>query len=217
MIELLIKAVLSYLLGSVIGSLILRPLAGGVDIRTVGSGNAGATNAMRALGKKVAVVVLLIDLAKGWIATALIAPWAIPGMTPAPEWQAWNVTACGIAVMLGHVYPCWYGFRGGKGFATLVGAVLGIGGWPFLHMLLVWLAVVIITGYVGLASILSACGLAVAIAVSHISPHTPLMTFGVLAALLVAFTHRSNIARMRAGTESRAKRIWLFGLRKGAP
>jgi glycerol-3-phosphate acyltransferase PlsY len=217
MTQFLVKAVLSYLLGSVIGSLLLRPLAGGVDIRTVGSGNAGATNAMRALGKKVAVVVLLIDVAKGWVATALIAPWAIPGIAAVAEWQVWDVTACGIAVMLGHVYPVWYGFRGGKGFATLVGAVLGISGLQFLHLLLVWLAVVIITGYVGLASILSAWGLAVTLAVSHMSPHAPLATFGVLAALLVTVTHRANIARMRAGTESRAKKLWLLGLRKRAP
>jgi glycerol-3-phosphate acyltransferase PlsY len=111
----------------------------------------------------------------------------------------------------------WYGFRGGKGFATLVGAVLGISGWPFLHVLLVWLVVVTITGYVGLASIVSAWGMAVSFAVSHMSPHAPLLTFAVLAALLVTFTHRANLARMRAGTESRAKRLWLLGLRKGAP
>ena len=217
MIALLIKAVLSYLLGSVIGSLVLRPLAGGVDVRTTGSGNAGATNAMRAFGKKVAVVVLLVDVAKGWIATALIAAWGIPGIPAVPEWQAWDVPVCGIAVMLGHVYPLWFGFRGGKGFATLVGAALGIGGWHLLHMILVWLVVVIITGYVGFASIVSAWGLAVSLAVGHMSPYAPLATFGVLAALLVTFTHRANIARMRAGTESRARKIWLFGLRKGAP
>lgn len=217
MTGLLIKGVLSYLLGSVIGSLLLRPLAGGVDIRTVGSGNAGATNAMRTLGKKVAICVLLIDVAKGWVATALVAPWAIPGIAATPDWQAWNATVCGIAVMLGHVYPVWFGFRGGKGFATLVGAVLGIGALQVLHMLIVWLVVAILTGYIGLASVLSAWSVAVSIGFSHMTPPTPLVTFGILAALLVTFTHRSNIARMRSGTESRAKKLWLLGLRRGAP
>ena len=215
MMELLVKALLAYLLGSLVGSLLIRRLTGGVDIRTVGSGNAGATNAMRTMGRKVAIIVLVIDLAKGWIATRYLAPWSIPGAGGSAPWQDWSVTVCGIAVMLGHVYPLWYGFRGGKGFATLVGAVLGFSALQLLHMIVVWLVVVILTGYVGLASIVSAAGLAVAVAASHMTPHTPLVTFAVLATLLVAFTHRSNIQRMLAGTESRARKIWLFGLRRG--
>jgi glycerol-3-phosphate acyltransferase PlsY len=216
MIELIIKAGMSYLLGSVIGSLAVARLTGGADIRTLGSGNAGATNALRTQGKKIGFVVLVIDVAKGWIATGVIAPWILlPGVVaPTPAALSdWRVPVCGIAVMLGHVYPVWYGFRGGKGVATLFGAVLGMSAWLVLPMVLTWLVAVIAFGYVGLASILGALSLAVAIALS--SPSAPLLTFGISATLLVVYTHRSNIARMRAGTESRARRLWLFGSRRG--
>ena len=211
MIELLVKGGLSYLLGSIVGSLVIGGFRG-VDIRALGSGNAGATNALRTQGKRIAFGVLVIDLAKGWIATHLIAPALLPGIAPAaPALHPWCVTVCGLAVILGHVYPLWFGFRGGKGVATLVGAVLGIHPWLLLPMVLTWLAAVMLFGFVGLASMLSAFALAVSIALSAGNPRAPLLSFGVLVALLIVFTHRSNIARMRAGTESRARRLWLFG------
>ena len=213
MIELILKGGLSYLLGSIVGSLAVARLTGGVDIRTLGSGNAGATNALRTQGKKVAFAVLLIDLAKGWIATAMLATWAMPAGITAASAAAWSAPVCGIAVMLGHVYPLWHGFRGGKGVATLLGAVLGINTWLLLPMILTWLAAVIAFGYVGLASILGAVALAVALALTRSG--TPLLVFGILSALLILYTHRSNLARMRAGTESRARRLWLFGTRRG--
>jgi len=215
MIELILKGGLSYLLGSIMGSLTVARLTGGVDIRTLGSGNAGATNALRTQGKKVAFVVLLIDLAKGWIATAVVATWMLPrGITPtSAALAAWSAPVCGIAVMLGHVYPLWFGFRGGKGVATLLGAVLGIKAWLILPMILTWLAAVIAFGYVGLASILGAFALAVTVALTRSGP--PLLAFGIVSALLILYTHRSNLARMRAGTESRARRLWLFGTRRG--
>ena len=170
MTELAVKALLSYLLGSILGSLLIGRFRG-VDIRTLGSGNAGATNALRTQGKKVALCVLLIDVAKGWIATALLAPLALPGIAPdAPRLQAWCTAVCGIAVMLGHIYPLWYGFRGGKGMATLVGAVLGISPWLLVPMILTWLAAVILFGFVGLGSMLAALALAVSIAMSHLTP-----------------------------------------------
>jgi glycerol-3-phosphate acyltransferase PlsY len=217
MIELVLKGGLSYLLGSIIGSLAVARLTGGVDIRTLGSGNAGATNALRTQGKTVGLTVLLIDLGKGWIATGVIAPLAMPSGVLPPASTAlasWSAPVCGIAVMLGHVYPLWYGFRGGKGVATLLGAVLGINARLLLPMLLTWLAAVIAFGYVGLASILAAVALAVAVALR--SPPGPPLAFGILAALLILYTHRSNIARMRQGTESRARRLWLFGTRRGS-
>jgi len=213
MSELLLKAVIAYLLGSLVGSLVLRPLHG-VDVRSTGSGNAGATNALRALGSKAALAVLIIDIAKGWLATAVIAPWAVPPALAAPaEARAWCVPVCALAVMLGHVYPLWYGFRGGKGVATLLGVVLGVTPWLLLPMILVWLATVILTGFVSLGSILATAALAASLAARNATP--PLLAFGVLALLFVAFTHRGNIARMRAGTEARARRLWLLGMRRG--
>ena len=215
MIELILKGALSYLLGSIVGSLAVARLTGGADIRTLGSGNAGATNALRTQGRKVALVVLVIDLAKGWIATAMVATWAMPAGIAAASagLAAWSAPVCGLAVMLGHVYPLWYGFRGGKGVATLLGAVLGIKARLLLPMILTWLAAAIAFGYVGLASILGAVALAVALALTRSG--TPLLVFGILSALLILYTHRSNLARMRAGTESRARRLWLFGTRRG--
>jgi glycerol-3-phosphate acyltransferase PlsY len=213
MIELLLKAVVSYLLGSIIGSLLIRRFTGGVDIRTLGSGNAGATNAMRTLGKGVAFWVLVIDVAKGWIATGLLAPWAIPGIaTTDAELAAWILPVCGIAVMLGHVYPVWFGFRGGKGVATLLGVALGISFWLLIPMILAWLIAGILSGYVGLASIIGALALAVSLWNRHAG--APLVTFGIVAALLVIYTHRGNIERMMSGTERRARRLWLLGTRR---
>jgi acyl phosphate:glycerol-3-phosphate acyltransferase len=216
MTELPIKALLSYLLGSIVGSLLIGGFRG-VDIRSMGSGNAGATNALRIQGKKVALLVLVIDLGKGWLATGAIAPWTLPFVPPAaPDWLIWSAPLCGIAVMLGHVYPLWYGFRGGKGVATFVGAVLGIAAWLVIPLMLTWLAAVILFGFVGLASILAVIAVGIAIAVSQMSPREPLLTFAILSTFLILYTHRGNIARMRAGTESRARRLWLLGTRRGA-
>jgi len=216
MIALVLKAGLSYLLGSVMGSLVIARLTGGADIRTLGSGNAGATNALRTQGRKVGLAVLAIDLTKGWVATGLLAPWVLPSVIPsaAVPLALWCAPLCGIAVMLGHVYPLWFGLRGGKGVATLLGAVLGINGWLLPPMLITWLAAVIVFGYVGLASILAAVALAVAIAVT--SQSVPLIAFGIVSMLLILYTHRTNLARMRTGTESRARRLWLFGTRRGS-
>jgi glycerol-3-phosphate acyltransferase PlsY len=214
--ELILKGIAAYLLGSIVGSLLIARLTGGVDIRSLGSGNAGATNALRTLGKGVAFWVLVIDVVKGWVATRLLAPALLPGVEPAPDLQGWSVALCGLAVILGHVYPLWFGLRGGKGFATLVGAVSGIHPWLLIPMALTWFAAVILFGYVGLASILSAVAVAVAIAVCKSLHVRPLLSFGVLSALLIIYTHRANIARMRAGTESRARRLWLFGARRGS-
>jgi glycerol-3-phosphate acyltransferase PlsY len=203
-----IKVILSYLLGSIVGSLLVGRLRGGIDIRRLGSGNAGGTNALRTQGKAFAFWVMFIDIGKGWLATRVVAPFH------STQPYGWLAAVCGIAVMLGHVYPVFYGFRGGKGVATLVGAALGLDPWLLLPMLGTWLIAVILLGFVGLASMLGALALAVAGAMGAWEPRGPLVAFGVLSALLIAFTHRSNIARMRAGTEPRARRLWLFGLRR---
>jgi glycerol-3-phosphate acyltransferase PlsY len=217
MTELLIKGVIAYILGSVIGSLVIGKLRGGADIRTLGSGNAGATNALRTQGKAVGAAVLLIDLAKGWVATAWLAPAMLPIVFPAePALAVWAVPICGLCVMLGHVYPLFFGFRGGKGVATFVGVVLGISGWLFLVMLVTFLVVVILFGYVSLGSMLAAVAVAVAVAVGPFAPHGPLLAFAVLASLLIIYTHRSNIGRIAAGSESRARRLWLLGARRNA-
>lgn len=212
MTAIVLKAVAAYLLGSLSGGLLVGRLRGGVDIRRLGSGNAGGTNALRTQGKRFAFWVLLIDIGKGWLATAVIAGAAVPGLVPGAHGAAWPVAACGVAVILGHVYPVWYGFRGGKGVATLIGAVLGAAPALLAPMLVVWLVTVVLSGYVGLGSMLGAVTFALAAAIRPGAPG-PLLVFAVLAAALIVYTHRSNIARMRAGTEPRARRLWLLGTR----
>ena len=215
MIELIVKALIAYLIGSLVGSLLIGRLRG-VDIRTMGSGNAGATNMLRTQGRIAALAVLLIDIGKGWVATGVLAPLAIPGVPPAElEMRALLVAVCGLAVIVGHVYPLWYGFRGGKGVATFLGSVLGINAGLVLVMVLTWLVVVILFGFVGLASMAGAGAVAAAIAARYSSERAPLLAFGIVAALLILHTHRANIGRMLAGTESRARRLWLFGMRRG--
>jgi acyl phosphate:glycerol-3-phosphate acyltransferase len=216
-IGILLKAALSYFLGSVMGGLVIGRLKGGVDIRNAGSGNAGGTNALRTQGAGFAFWVMLIDTLKGWLATAVVARAVLPAPLTAaePSLQAWCVAVCGVAVLLGHVYPVWYGFRGGKGVATLFGAATGIAPWLLLPMLVTWLLAAVLVGFVGLASMLAACALGVAIAASPLAPRVPLVTFGIVSTLLIVFTHRANIARMRRGCEPRARRLWLLGARRG--
>ena len=221
MIELIVKVVASYLLGSLVGGLIVGRIRGGVDIRTLGSGNAGGTNALRTQGKAFAVWVMIIDIGKGIVATLAIAPLpaSLLGLTPengaeAAHLREWLAVACGIAAILGHVYPVWFGFRGGKGVATLVGVLFGVSPLLLLVVLLVWLVVVSVFGFVGLASILAASSVPVFVAVSGAQPQSPLLAFGIAVTAFVAFTHRSNIARMLEGTEPRARRLWLLGRRR---
>lgn len=212
MTGLIVKTVLAYLMGSVIGSLVVGRLRGGVDIRTLGSGNAGGTNALRTQGKTFALWVMLIDVGKGWLASGPLAGATLPGLAETAPWHEWTVAACGCAVMLGHIYPLWYGFRGGKGVATLIGAVLGASPVLLVPMLAVWLATAVLSGYVGLASMLGAAAFAVAAAVEARAGRA-LLVFAIASAVLIVFTHRSNVARMRAGTEPRARRLWLLGTR----
>ena len=210
--ELPLKILLAYLLGSIVGSLVVGKVAGGVDIRKLGSGNAGGTNALRTQGPVFAIWVILIDIAKGWVAAAVLPGLALPAVAPAPAIQAaWLPPVCAFAAILGHVFPVWHGFRGGKGVATLVGAFAGIELALLLPLFATWLGVVTILGYVGLASILAACVIPVYLLMRDGAVLSPVMGFALACALLVIYTHRGNVRRMRAGTEPRARRLWLFG------
>lgn len=211
MLELGVKTLLAYLLGSLIGSLLVGQLRGGVDIRKLGSGNAGGTNALRTQGLAFAVWVMIIDIGKGWLAAGLLPPLPLPGIGIDPEVErGWLAVACATAVVLGHVYPVWYGFRGGKGAATLIGVLLGLEPIAILPVFAVWLAVVMLTGFVGLATMLAVASFPAYLAVTQAAPLLALLTFGCAMTLFVCYTHRANIERMRTGTESRAKRLWLL-------
>ena len=127
MLELGLKVLLSYLVGSLTGALIVGKLAGGIDIRTQGSGNAGGTNALRTQGKWFALRVILIDIGKGFLPPWLFPVLVLPGVPLDPELsRTWLMLACAGASVIGHCYPVWFGFAGGKGAATAIGALLGI-------------------------------------------------------------------------------------------
>ncbi|MEP6548496.1 MAG: glycerol-3-phosphate 1-O-acyltransferase PlsY [Gammaproteobacteria bacterium] len=209
MLELGVKILIAYLLGALLGSLIIGRVRG-VDIRRMGSGNAGATNALRTQGKLFGLLVLIIDIAKGLFAVWWLPMAVLPQIGIDPQLsREWLTLACGFAVIVGHVYPVWFGFRGGKGAATIVGVVAAIDLRLVAPLLLGWLLVLVLTGYVGLATMLS--GLALIAAAYVLEPgDTPLISFCLAVTLFVVYTHRSNIARMRAGQESRVRRLWLF-------
>jgi glycerol-3-phosphate acyltransferase PlsY len=211
MLELAVKTLLAYLLGSVIGSLLVGQVRGGVDIRKLGSGNAGGTNALRTQGMSFAVWVMIIDIGKGWLAAGLLPPLSLPGIGIDPQIdRVWLAVACAIAVVVGHVYPVWYGFRGGKGAATLIGVLVGLKPVAILPVFAVWLIVVMLSGFVGLATMVAVASFPAYLLLTDVTPSSALLAFGFVMTVFVCYTHRGNIERMRAGTENRAKRLWLL-------
>jgi glycerol-3-phosphate acyltransferase PlsY len=211
MLELGFKSLLAYFLGSLIGSLIVGQLRGGVDIRTLGSGNAGGTNALRTQGIWFALWVMVIDIGKGWVATALLPGLIISGIGVDPViGRDWLAVACAAGAVLGHVYPVWYGFRGGKGAATLIGVLIGIAPAAVLPLLVVWIAVVMLSGFVSLGTMVAVAAFPIYVLIAQDRTSAAYLTFGAAMVLFVCYTHRSNIARMLAGTENRAQRLWLL-------
>ena len=206
---LIIRILLAYVLGSLIGSLIVGKFYGGVDIRKTGSGNAGSTNALRTQGKVFALWVMVIDVGKGVLAAGVLPylPW-MQGSSVSPGWIA---ALCGAAAVVGHVFPVFFRFHGGKGAATFLGVLLMLS-WPALLLaLVVWALVLMLSGYVSLATILAACSVPVYALLAPGDGFTsPLFWFGVAMALFIVFTHRSNIRRLKAGTENRFTRVMLL-------
>ena len=201
----IVKIVLAYLLGSVSGSLLLGRLKK-VDIRSQGSGNAGGTNAFRTQGLVFAIGVVLIDIVKGFIAA-----WWIPALNIGGPGELLNpdllIMACGFAAVVGHVFPVWHGFRGGKGAATAVGVLIVVEPWLLLPMVICWLVTLIMTGYVGLSTVLASFSLVPA---AWAMNDNTLMAYSSILALFILFTHRANIRKLRNGTENRFERIHIF-------
>lgn len=213
MIELALKALFSYLLGSLLGSLVLGRLTGRADIRALGSGNPGSTNALRSHGKRFALGVAVIDVGKGWLATRIVPAFALPFAPAGGALHQWLPSACGMAALLGHICPIWFGFRGGKGVATFFGAAVGLVPRLALAPLVVWAGVLLMTGFVGLASITAAASLPLFIAVDGLARQRPVLAFALFGAVLIVLTHRRNIVRMLKGREPRARRPWEYGRR----
>jgi len=216
MIELGLKVTLAYLVGSVLGSLLVGFFYGGVDIRKTGSGNAGGTNALRTQGKVFALWVMVIDIGKGILAAFVIPPLVIPGVgIDASVDRSLVLYAVALAAIVGHVFPVWFGFRGGKGAATAAGLVCYLAPAAGLAMLGSWLVVAFATGFVGLATISAALVAVIVIGFTALPTGSGLFLFGCATAALVIYAHRGNIRRMLDGTESRFSSPAARWLRRG--
>ena len=198
----ILVVLIAYLLGSIPTGFLLAK-ARGVDIRTVGSGNIGATNVFRILGKPAGVLVLLADAAKGWLAVFVVAKllsgWFYPaaGLT-AREWFA---ICAGIAAILGHNYTCWLYFKGGKGIATSAGVLLALFPKALLVVVAIWILVFAASRYVSLASIIGSFWLPVFVWVFGYGDR--LVVVALVLTALAIYKHKSNIQRLIAGTEHR--------------
>lgn len=213
MLELGLKFTAAYWLGSLMGGLIVGWLKGGVDLRARGSGNVGGTNALRTQGAAFALGVMIVDVGKGVLAVAWLPELAVPGLAGEAVPPSLVRHACGLGAVLGHVYPVWFGFRGGKGGATAAGVLCYLAPGLAVWIIGLWLAIIFFTGYVGLATMTAAVGAAAVVAATRLPEQHGFFVFAVLVAALIVYTHRGNLARMRAGTESRMVRYFGFGSR----
>ena len=209
----IILGVLAYLLGSIpFGFLAAK--AKGIDIRSVGSGNIGATNAMRVLGKPAGIFVLLMDALKGYVACALLPALVYNWL--APHWSGLYVdfqhladdlqmrlkVLAAVCAVLGHNYTCWLKFKGGKGIATTAGVYIALAPWPLLIALGVFILAVALTRYISVGSITAAIALPAAVWI--MPPHNVLLAVVTTAlGVLAIYKHKSNIQRLMAGTENR--------------
>lgn len=192
--------VVSYVLGSIPFGLLLGK-AVGRDIRLEGSRNIGATNLWRVCGWKLGLAGFFLDFAKG-LAAVLIAGWLFPPALPYP----YQAMLAAVGSVLGHNYPVWLRFRGGKGVATSAGAMAGLMPWPFLLALTVFVVTVALSHYISLGSMLASVGLVAACLLLLPAPlggDLPLLILAVLLAAMLIFRHRQNISRILAGTENR--------------
>lgn len=187
----------SYLIGAVPFGLLAVRLLKGLDLRTVGSGNIGATNAMRVLGKPLGTLVFLLDCAKGYVP----AVW-LGVLAAGPQGGLTNPILCATAAVFGHCFPVYLGFKGGKGVATASGALLALEPLVFVAGGLVWLLILKITRYVGLASVLM--GLTFPIAAYLRRPEDAALLNAMLGlAALILVRHRANLQRLMRGEELR--------------
>jgi glycerol-3-phosphate acyltransferase PlsY len=201
-------AVCSYLLGSIPFGYILVRVFQGIDVRSIGSGNIGATNVARTGGKGLAIATLALDVFKGWLPVFLVL--TVPGIPVTGPAQLHTLaTFAALVAVLGHMFPVWLGFKGGKGVATGLGVFLALAPKVVLIPVVLFLAIVVFTRYVSLGSILAAATFPVALWwLERDAFPAPALAMVVAVALLVIIRHHQNIGRLLAGTESR------FGARK---
>ena len=206
MVIFILIALLSYLIGSVPAGYIAGRFAG-IDIRSVGSGNVGATNVLRILGKPYGYAVFLFDFCKG-VGTVWMSILIINAVHPGnQESELVGITA-GVLCVLGHTYPVWLGFKGGKGVATSAGVLFGLMPAAALTVLAVWFVTFQATKYVSVASIVAAVALPVtaAVMVHFEKAGMPLVYFSACLAVVIVWRHRSNVSRLMKGTEPSFRR-----------
>jgi len=196
----------AYLLGSVPTAVWVGRLFYHIDVRDHGSGNAGATNTFRVLGRRAGIPVMIIDIFKGYLASSLA--YMVPRLAASTSHFIIIQIILGIIAVGGHIYPVFAGFRGGKGIATLFGMVLSINALAGALCLVVFLIVLVITHYVSLSSMTAATSYPLIILLIFPSSPGSLVYFGIMVCLLVIYTHRKNITRLVEKTESKS---YLFG------
>lgn len=211
MLELSVKFLIGYFLGSLMGSLLVGYLKGGIDIRTMGSGNAGGTNALRTQGLWFAAGVVLIDVGKGALAAGVVPGLDIPyiGIDPAVS-REWLMIACAGAAVIGHVWPVYHRFQGGKGAATLIGTIAVLAPMLLLPLFAVFLVVLVVSGFVGLSTMSAVAAMPVWLALTGLSGQAPLFAYVGFMAVFIVYCHRANIARMRQGVENRNPKVMLL-------
>ena len=199
----LTTAVVAYLLGSIPTGYLVG-MAKGIDVRKVGSGNIGATNAFRILGKGAGILVLFVDALKGWLAAALVPKFAHDLLNATGGDIEYLRIIGGVMVILGHNYTCWLKFKGGKGIATSAGVLIALIPWAFAVGLVAWVTVFFLTRYVSLASLAAAVSLPFATWASGGS--YTLLVMATILSVLAIYKHKPNIERLLNGTENKLGR-----------
>jgi glycerol-3-phosphate acyltransferase PlsY len=216
-IELILLLSASYVTGSIPTSIIVGKIFKGIDIRKHGSGNAGATNVFRVLGWKQALIVVVVDIFKGWLPAAVYATSLFQGQ-PIEETGVLQIL-CGFAAVLGHTYTIFAEFKGGKGVGTLGGMLLALFPIAVPLCLIVFAVVLMLTGYVSVGSILASAALPIFLFIlpplgfADTAPLS-LLIFSLLVPWFIIFTHRSNITRLRSGDENRFEKAMIFSNKK---
>lgn len=200
-LPILIIVLVAYLLGSIPSSVWIGKIFYGIDVREHGSGNAGTTNTIRILGYKAGIPVFIIDALKGWLAVFLTK--IIFGYFPSMEMPEYMPIVSAVAVVLGHIFPVFAGFRGGKGVATLLGVGFGLIPIPALIALAIFMVVLFSFGYVSLASIIATITLPVVTYFFVMPDNILLLLLTIAVAVFVPITHRQNIKRLMNGTENK--------------
>lgn len=200
-----LMVIAAYLLGSIPSSVWYGIGYLGIDVRKFGSKNAGATNTFRVLGKRAGTVVMLIDVLKGWTATLLAVLLYYFGLIGSEQVLTYQF-AFGIAAIIGHIFPVYVNFKGGKGVATLLGMVLAIHPELALICITIFILTLIASQYVSLSSILATLAFPVLLLLGVFGkPEVSLVVFGFVMFLMVVFTHQKNIVRLLNGSENRVK------------